>query len=200
MDPNGPPGAGRTPSDILARRHAAGGRGSRALAIGSAGTLGVPVRLPGQEYGVDLTIRPPEEIQYPQSSDLYLQGESAAVATGTTVQVATFTLPAGTVGVLRSIMLYARSFTPAAQCDWTVRVNGGAVEGWTRRIPPQNSVYAAVAYGPDEVLIRLPASAVVELLVGVVAGGPLALGMQAAGWYYPATLGERYAAAWGIGV
>lgn len=150
----------------------------------------------GEILQTQISVPPPEIVQYPEAAALFLDGV-ASIAPTTLAVVATHTLAQGDVGVIRSIVLFGVNLTTAVNARWRVVVNGGVVEGYDRAIAAQNSASAVEGWGPDEVLIRLSPGATVELVIEVIAApAPLTLGMQAAGWAHPFTLRDRYADAW----
>jgi len=130
---------------------APGGRAGSARGV----RLGPPAS-PAQALTSGVQFPPPDLVVYPSGSDLYAEGTSLAIANGTSGTVATFALGQANVGVINSWIIYGNNLTAALVATWQLIINGSTPAGGTRRVPPQTSAFGAIAWGPTEILFRLP--------------------------------------------
>lgn len=184
-----------TPSDIIAR--AFGARGARGGAIARRGADIAP--RPGD--GADIVphmiqLPPPELAVYPDAVPLYQEGRAAAVATGASATLCAYELAPGQCAVVNSFLAGAVNLTTGMQIKYALRINGAPWPGMTRSLPQQNAAAGFITWGPDEVLIWVPSGALIEVVATVVAGGPVDLSAQFAGWEYPQAVRDRYLQVW----
>lgn len=174
----------------------------RARGTPGTGRLGAAARAVGafdERTGpVDAIVQvpPPELAVYPGAQLLYAAEDSAAIANGTNVVVCELEVPPGNVAVINSYIIFGVNLVVGLDATFTLEVNGGPVMGGRRRLPPQNAAAASIAWGPGEVLWRIPDGARIAVRIAVAAGGPADLGAQLGGWQYPTTIADRYGAAW----
>lgn len=166
---------------------------------------GKPGRARGLRYGPaapssapltsSVQFPPPELAAYPSASMVYGDG-SATIANGASAAVGAIRLSEANVGVINSLIIYGVNIVLGLVASWVLRVNEAGVAGGRRVLPPQTAAAASIAWGPSEVLWRIPQGALVDIFITVTAGGPAELGASFSGWEYPVPIGDRFSAVW----
>jgi len=189
-----PVGSGGIPSDIAVR----GAPDRGALRRGAGMRVPPPAGPAGQlPRPASVQIPPPELVVYPEAQNLAQSGTATGLATGATSVLASFQLGQGQVAVVNTLVISAVNLTTAQDIAYALRVAGSPVPGFApRRIPPQNSAFGVIGWGPQEMLVWVPEGALIELVATVLAGGPADPSGQFSGWEYPRTLREQYRPAW----
>lgn len=159
--------------------------------------------LPMPAGPAQVVVAPPSIQRPPQAQDFNLFGTLVGATTATTtwptvVTGTAFTVPSGNVGVIRSLTVDVNTLLASSNIVWTLRFNGGPVEGWDAlTLFPSNLARASLTWGPEETFIPVPEGAQVDVVVQVLDGATYTLGSSYHGWYYPVDLAERFAGAWG---
>jgi len=139
------------------------------------------------------TIFPPWVYKLPMSADYNRNVFSSALAAGagSTVIPVTFTLPETFVGYQQIFGVYILSPTALQDITFTLRINGGPVEGWDNiQFPP--GVANFVVQNFADLQVRIPNSGKVDVVVtNNSAAGPWTVGAKIAGWYHPESEGNR---------
>ncbi|MCP4899816.1 MAG: hypothetical protein GY906_22850 [bacterium] len=110
---------------------------------------------------------------------------------GASVQSQPFIMPTSMRGVVRvvSIFVNAPTLVPPIDVDWTLRINGGPVQGWTFTTYPRAATNLSSDFGG---VVRLPQDAVVDVnIINNNANGPWVVGTQFGGWYYSVEEAKR---------
>ncbi|MGE0347375.1 MAG: hypothetical protein AB7N73_15015 [Gemmatimonadales bacterium] len=169
---------GGPPIDILARPRP--GRVGGGFAGG--GYQGVPTFT----VGSPLVERPPT------ARDFNLFGTLAARDSANTPALfptATFTLPSGNVGVIRSISILANNLLVTSDVVWTLLFNEAPVFGWNRlTINPRAAGSVEVSWTPEETYIPVPENARIDFSVRVNDGGTYQVSVAVHGWMYATAL------------
>lgn len=148
---------------------------------------------PAQQSPLVRAIQPPWVYKYPMSQAFNRNNFSSvlAAAVGATVVPVTFTLPETFVGWEDIFGIYILTPTAATDVTFTLRINGGPVEGWDNiKFPPGIANFVVQNFG--ELQQRIPNSGKVDVLVtNNAATGPWTVGAKISGWYTPVTEEQR---------
>lgn len=105
-----------------------------------------------------------------------------AAAVGATLTSDPLRLTDSDEGVVRLMTIFVDAPTTAIDVNWTLRINGAPVPGWTVTTFPRNANNLSI---DTEGVVRLPAGALVDVLIeNRAATGPWTVGVQIGGWYY----------------
>lgn len=192
-------GRDRTPADVLSQ----GRRGREGAGGGSqvAQSLGIPQsRATGSPFGpASVMVRTPQEFPPPGAVSFNLFG-SATVTNAANSSPASlgFTLPPGSVGVVRGLTINANTLTAASDVRFWLLVNNSPPPGWNAlTIFPRPAASVSVSWDSGQIVVPIPDNGNVQLQLGVGAGdaGSYLLGGSIFGWYYSKTVEEQYAGA-----
>lgn len=170
------------------------------VATGRGGVMAAPAALreagavprtpdvvPGQSPFVRL-LYPPRVEKLPASLDFHAQDFAMAVpaVVGGTVTSAAlaFRLPLDHVGWLQQFALYILSPLATTSLRWTVRINQGPVSGFDNIENPPGAANALVIF-TNEMRVRVPNNALVDVLITNQDGAAITAGGVLAGWYHP---------------
>ncbi len=148
---------------------------------------------PGQTAPLARLVYPPWVFKFPMSQDYNrnLFTSVLAAAVGATVIPVEFTLPPTFVGWQQIFGIYVLSPTALTDITFTLRVNGGPIEGWDNIRPPPG-VANFIVQNFSEIQVRVPNSGRIDVIVtNNAATGPWTVGAKIAGWYHPETEEQR---------
>ncbi|MGH3589536.1 MAG: hypothetical protein ACRDRF_00665 [Pseudonocardiaceae bacterium] len=174
-------------SELLARR---AGSGSRARLSA--------VQFRQQEGPADVSplvrnIYPPWVFKLPMSQDINANQFASVLpaVVGATVTPVTFTIPETTVGWEQIFGIFILSPTALQDITFSLRVNGGPVQGWDNiKFPP--GVANFVVQNFADLQVRIPNGGKVDVVVTNNNGaGPFTVGAKIAGWYHPESEEQR---------
>jgi hypothetical protein len=138
-------------------------------------------------------IYPPWVFKLPMSQDYNdnLFTSVLAAGAGNTVIPVTFTLPPSFVGWEQIFGIYILTPTALTDITFTLRVNGGPVQGWDNiKFPPGAANFVVQNFA--DLQVRVPNSGKVDVVVtNNSAAGPWTVGAKIAGWYHPETEERR---------
>lgn len=182
------------PLDVRHRLRTRGGwRGEEPM-----GGASMPARRPPD---VNVQILPPSIYKPPRGTDFILNGNAAALTAANTPQELggsfPFTLPSGSVGVVRSLVLQVNQLLATSDLRWRLKINSSPVSGWNDlTVFPRAAASFSLAYGPEETFIEVPEAARLSLEVEVLDAGTYTMGASLHGWYYNQAYEETFAQAW----
>jgi hypothetical protein len=176
-------------SDMLARRSGTGGRRAQRLTLDMLqATQG-----PAETAPLTRNVYPPWVYKLPISADFNRNTFSSVLGAGagSVIVPVTFTLPDQQVGWLQIFGIYVLTPTALTDITFTLRVNGGPVEGWDNiNIPP--GVANSFTQNFGDLQVRVPNSGHVDVVVtNNNASGPWTVGSKIAGWYHPESEEQR---------
>ena len=132
-------------------------------------------------------IYPPRIEKLPESQDFRVQDFTMSLGAGVGDSVTSselaFTLPRGAVGWLQSASVYVLNMTAAADISFRIRINQGPVQGFAdiRNSPGVANLYRE---NLNEMRVRIPNGATVDIIVVNIAGGAFTVGGMLAGWFH----------------
>lgn len=110
---------------------------------------------------------------------------------------AQFQIPAGRVGVIRSISILANSLLVTSDIRWALLFNESAEPGWDRlTINPRAAGSVEVSWTPEETFIPVPEGSLIDWRVTVLDAGTYQVSISAHGWHYPVELDLAAASSW----
>jgi hypothetical protein len=131
----------------------------------------------------------------PNARNFYRTG-TATVGPGpaTTVIAGTpLVLPQNTVGVIRDISFDVNNLLLSSLIFFTLRINGGGVEGFTNiQMFPRAVASVSLAFDPGTVQVRIPSGATIDVFVRVTDAGTYPLGATFRGWFYGMDVAALY--------
>lgn len=168
-----------------------------ALPGGFPGEGGAP---PPPSPGFLRTVPQPVSVKPPGIGHDFLEGTQVTGVTSASgpASLATFSMPAGNRGWVRSLILQVNGLLLTSQISFSLQVNNTPVPG-LGIIP----VFAAVltvyiqSWGPEEVFVDVAPDTQVQLLATVADAGTYTLGGLMHGWYVPAQVADAFAQGWG---
>ncbi|MGE0161061.1 MAG: hypothetical protein AB7T31_16820 [Gemmatimonadales bacterium] len=183
MAPHGPP-----PHDITYRP-----RPGRDVTFSGGGG--------GAGYGApNFTVGAPTVERPPLAQDFNLFGTLASRTAANTPALFTgarFQIPAGRVGVIRSLSILANSLLVTSDVRWAVLFNANAEPGWNAlTINPRAAGSVEVSWTPEETFIPVPEGATIDFRVTVLDAGTYQVSVAAHGWHYPVELEIAAAQSW----
>lgn len=175
---------------------------AEALARHSGQSVGNPVRItpqvfrvqqgPAQESPLVRNIFPPWVYKLPMSQDFNVNMFSAALAgaAGATVIPVTFTLPPTFIGYVQIFGIYVLNPTAAQDVTYSLRINGGPVQGWDNiQFPPGVANFAVQNFA--DLQVRIPDGATVDVIITNNNANAWTVGAKIAGWYHPLSEEQR---------
>lgn len=152
-----------------------------------------PQQGPAESAPLTRNVYPPWVYKLPISADFNRNAYDASLGAGagSVIVPVIFTLPDGMVGWLQIFGIYVLNPTASTDITFTLRVNGGPVEGWDNiDNPPGVANFFVQNYG--ELQVRVPNSGKIDVLVtNNNLSGPWTVGAKIAGWYHPQSEEER---------
>lgn len=140
---------------------------------------------PGQTAPLVRNVYPPWVFKLPASKDFNRNGFASALAgvVGATVIPVTFALPPTFIGYVQIFGLYILSPTALQDITFSLRINGGPVEGWDNiQFPP--GVANFVVQNFSELQVPIPDGGEVDVLVTNNSANAFTVGAKISGWYH----------------
>lgn len=137
-------------------------------------------------------VYPPWVYKLPMSQDFNVNSFASALAAaaGATVIPVTFTLPPTFVGYVQIFGIYILSPLNTQDVTFSLRINGGAVQGWDNiKFPPGAANFVVQNFA--DLQVRLPNGAQVDVLVTNNNANAWTVGAKIAGWYHPESEEQR---------
>lgn len=148
---------------------------------------------PGQTAQFSKQIFPPWVYKLPMSVDYNKNVFSSILplGAGSTIVPVSFQIPPTFVGYQQIFGIYILTPTALTDITFSLRINGGPVEGWDNiAFPP--GVANFVVQNFSGLQVNLPDGANVDVLVtNNNAQGPWTVGAKISGWYHPYTEEQR---------
>lgn len=147
---------------------------------GMAGVAGTLTRFPAT------FVPPPTAIDFSASA-------SAVVGPGpVTVELATFTIPRGSVGVVRSIVFNINNMLVTTIVSLALTINQGLAPGWRYTVFPRAAASVALSFGPEETYIKIPDGALIGFSTTLTDAGTNRIGGTFHGWHFSKTVAMQY--------
>lgn len=161
---------------------------------------GYSIRIPGQAGAppIQFSVGLPSVVKPPGGVDFQLDGTAAGLtAASGSVELASFQIPPGNVGAIRSLALLANGLLVSSDLRWTLLLDAVAVPGWNNlTINPRSAGSVELTYAPEETYIRAPEGALVSIRVRVLDAGTYQLSAAVHGWFFPSQLEQLAQAAY----
>lgn len=137
-------------------------------------------------------VYPPWVYKLPMSVDFNVNNFSSSLlaAVGDTVVPVQFVMPPTFVGYVQIFGIYILSPTTAQDVTFSLRINGGPVQGWDNiQFPP--GVANFVVQNFADLQVRIPDGAIVDVLVSNGSADAWTVGAKIAGWFHPENEEQR---------
>ncbi len=146
-------------------------------------------------------VGPPTVERPPEAADFFLSDTLTGRTSANTPAVfplATFQIPPNNVGVIRSISILANSLLVTSDIRWSLLFNDVPVTGWNSlTIAPRAAGSIESSFVPDETFIPIPEGSSISWSTLVVDAGTYQLSITYHGWFYPLSVAQRAANAYG---
>lgn len=167
---------------------------------GPGGLPGMPDPGGGVPRMATYALQPPTYFQPPGAPTLRIQGRgSAQTAALGAVELASFRLQGGELGVLRIVNVAVVDLLSSSDIVFRIVVGGQTVEGWEIRPFAAPIAVLQQEFPPESTLIELPEAVKVALTAEVVDAGTYDLDFMVQGWRYGRELRDDYERAWRAG-
>lgn len=176
----------KAPSDIVARAFPERyGEDRRGLGPGSPRG--------GQGQLRNVIIFPPRYVQPPEGKAIYSEAQVTLGPGPANAEVAVFTLPVNTVGILRELLLNVNNMFVTTNVRWTLLFNQGPVFGYTNlTIFPRSAASVSSSFIAESTFIDVPDRCRISVRINVVDGGTYQLGVTFRGWFWSKSVQARY--------
>ena len=145
-----------------------------------------------QARGGELSKLPARFMPPPTAQD-FSASASQAVGPGPVVAtIANFTIPRGSVGVVRSIVFNINNMLATTIVSLALTLNQGVASGWSYNVFPRAAASVALSFGPEETYIKVPDGSLVGFLVTLTDGGTYLIGGTFHGWHFSKSVAEEY--------
>ena len=167
---------------------------------GPGGLPGMPSETGRVPRMAAYALQSPTYFQPPGAPTLRLQGKRAiqTIADGE-VEVASFQLQGGDLGVLRIVNLAVVGLLATSDIFFRIKQGGAIVEGWVLQPFAAPVAVFQQEFPPESTLIELPEGVKVALTTEVRDAGTYDLDFMAQGWRYGRELRDDYQRAWRAG-
>lgn len=160
-----------------------------------AGRKAAGVRpLPGspQARGGELTKLPARFMPPPTAQDFSASANQSVGPGPTTVVIATFVIPRGSIGVIRSIVFNINNMLATTIVSLAFTINEAPAPGWSYNIFPRAAASVAVSFGPEETFIKIPDGSLCGFQVTVTDAGTYLVGGTFHGWHFSKSVAQEY--------
>lgn len=145
----------------------------------------------------------PEDHPIPDAQEFNPSGTTSTVGveTGTAIVLAPqvgsiagfIMLPAGNIGVIRSLTISITNMLTTTNVTFTLTINGGPVPGYAAlRMTPRVAPYVSNEFGEPGMRVRVPVSSKIGVVFSNIDGGTYVVGASVGGWYWPEASGTRW--------
>ena len=184
----------RPPPDIEGFGSGEGGGGAsgapRGATASSPGRGGAPAAGGGMNVDSPFKTKPPRGIDFnPAGFNTGLNN----VTTPAVIPGTAYTIPAASVGVIRSVVLTVNNLLLTSQILWRLRFNQAPVPGWhALTVTPGAVAYFLYSWGSGETFITVPPDTTIDVEFVVQAGDAAAYVAGAAyhGWFFDKALAD----------
>ena len=145
-----------------------------------------------QARGGELTKLPARFMPPPTAQDFSASASQAVGPGPVQALITNFTIPRGSVGVIRSINFNINNMLATTVVAIALTLNQGVASGWSYNIFPRAAASLSVAFGPEETFIKVPDGSLVGFLVTLTDAGTYLIGGTFHGWHFSKNLAEEY--------
>lgn len=135
-------------------------------------------------------IYPPWVFKLPMSKDFNRNAFTTVLAAGATAELVSYQIPQAMVGWVQIFGIYILSPTALQSIVFTLRINGGPVEGWDNIVFPPG-VANFIVQNFSELQERVPNSGLITVTAMNNGVGAFTVGAKISGWYHPETEEQR---------
>ena len=150
--------------------------------------------LPGSpEARGGLLTKLPARFMPPPTAQDFVASANVSVGPGpVTVNIASFTIPRGSVGVIRSINFNINSMLVTTVVAFALMLNQGVAPGWSVNVFPRVAASVSISFGPEETFIKVPDGSLVDLRITLTDAGTYLIGSTFHGWHFSKSVAEEY--------
>lgn len=152
---------------------------------------GVPQRRRVREAGT-LTRFPANFVPPPTAQDFSASANQSVGPGPVTVVIATFTIPRGSIGVVRSLSFQINNMLVSTIVSFAFTLNEAPVPGWSYSIFPRAAANVIVSFGPEETFIKVPDGALCGFQVTLTDAGTNLVGGLFHGWHFSKSVAEQF--------
>lgn len=142
--------------------------------------------------GGELTKLPARFMPPPTAWDFSASANQSVGPGPTTVELTSFTIPRGSVGVVRSITFNINNMLLTTVVSIALTINQGVAPGWSYNIHPRAAASVAISFGPEETFIKVPDGSVIGFLVTLTDAGTYTMGGLFHGWHFSKSVAAEY--------
>jgi hypothetical protein len=129
----------------------------------------------------------------PPTAQDFSASASQSVGPGpVTATIATFTIPRGSIGVVRSIVFNINNMLATTVVNLALTLNQGVASGWSYNVFPRAAASVALSFGPEETFIKVPDGSLVGFFVTLTDAGTYLIGGTFHGWHFSKSVAEEY--------
>lgn len=155
--------------------------------------VGLPKKQPGRPGEPGTLTRFPANFVPPSTAQDFSAAANASFGPGPLTQViATFTIPRGSIGVVRSVSFQINNMLVTTLISFAVTINEAPYPGWTYSIFPRAAANVVVSFGPEETFIKVPDGALVGFQVTRTDAGTNLVGGLFHGWHFSKSIAAQY--------
>lgn len=143
-------------------------------------------------FGGTLTRLPANFVPPPTALDFSASANASFGPGPATQTIATFTIPRGSIGVVRAISFQINNMLVTTIISFALTINEAPVPGWTYSIFPRAAANVVVSFGPEETFVKVPDGALVGFQVIRTDAGTNLVGGLFHGWHFSKTIAAAY--------
>lgn len=150
--------------------------------------------LPGspEDRGGLLTKLPARFMPPPTAQDFSASANQSVGPGPVTAVLATFQIPRGSVGVIRSLNFNINNMLATTVVALALTINQGVAPGWTYNIFPRAAASVALSFGPEETYIKVPDGSLIGFQVILTDAGTYIIGGTFHGWHFSKSVAAEY--------
>ena len=142
--------------------------------------------------GGQLTKLPAYFMPPPTAQDFSASANQSVGPGPTVVTIATFRIPRGAVGVIRSINFNINNMLATTIVALALTINEGVASGWSYNVFPRAAASVSLSFGPEETFIKVPDGSLVGFQVTLTDAGTYIIGGLFHGWHFSKNIAQEY--------